>query len=79
MRFPRTLALLPALAAVLLPKCPMCIAAYLAAAGCGAAFANAVAPILLGGVRLAAIAAVVAVAFWTSRYALRALFARRMP
>jgi len=79
MRFPRTLAFLPTLAVLVLPKCPMCIAAYLTAVGCGAAFADAVAPILLGGVRLAAIGAVVAVAFWVSRYAFRALFVGRMP
>ena len=79
MRFPRTLAFIPTLAVLLLPKCPMCIAAYLTALGCGAAFANAVAPILLGGARLVAIAAVVSVAFWLSRYAFRTLFVGRMP
>ena len=62
MRFPRTLALLPALGALLLPKCPLCLAAYLTAAGCGAAFAQGVAPIVLGGARLVVIAAAAALA-----------------
>lgn len=62
MRFPRTLAFLPALGALLLPKCPLCLAAYLTAAGCGAAFAHAVAPYVLGGARLIAIAAALVLA-----------------
>ncbi|HKA87887.1 MAG TPA: hypothetical protein VKE22_09490, partial [Haliangiales bacterium] len=51
---PRITALLAALAAVLIPKCPMCIAAYLSAAGVGAAFARAVAPVVVGAGRVCA-------------------------
>ena len=56
MRVPRTLALVPALAAVLVPKCPFCLAAYLIAAGCGATVAHAVAPVVFVGARVLAVA-----------------------
>jgi hypothetical protein len=62
MRSPRTLALLPALAALLVPKCPLCVAAYLSAAGFGAALARAVAPVVVRGARVAAIAVAIALA-----------------
>ncbi|MFP2905925.1 hypothetical protein ACLESD_12875 [Pyxidicoccus sp. 3LFB2] len=40
-------AFLPALVAALLPKCPMCIAVYLSAAGIGASVAQGAAPWVL--------------------------------
>ena len=58
----RTLAFLPLLGVLLLPKCPLCLAAYLTAAGCGAAFANAVSPYVLDGTRLLAVAGAVLLA-----------------
>ncbi len=40
-------AFLPALVAALLPKCPVCVAVYLSAAGIGAGLANDAAPWVL--------------------------------
>lgn len=40
-------------------ECPLCFAAYLTAAGCGAALARAVAPIVVGGARVVVAMAVV--------------------
>jgi hypothetical protein len=37
----------PALAGALVPKCPLCVAAYLSAAGVGAGVASAAAPSLI--------------------------------
>ena len=67
MRIPRTYALLPTLAALLVPKCPLCLAAYLTAAGFGAALSRAVAPVVLRGARGLAVAAAIVLALraWT--------------
>jgi hypothetical protein len=43
----RVAASLTALAGLLLPKCPLCLAAWLSAAGAGASFARLAAPGLL--------------------------------
>ena len=47
-RASRIVASLLALTGVLLPKCPLCVAAYLSAAGLGASVAPAVAPGVVG-------------------------------
>lgn len=71
-------ALLPVLVGVLVPKCPVCIAIYLSAAGTGASIARGAAPLLVhAGNALVAIALVIlGMRLVRSRhYALLALFA----
>jgi len=70
MRLSHTLAFLPTLGVFLLPKCPLCVAAYLSAAGCGAAVARAVAPGLLTGARVVAVVVAVFVVLRLVRLAL---------
>jgi hypothetical protein len=55
-----------ALAGLLLPKCPLCLAAYLSAAGVGVSFAQGAAPILLR----VANGAVAAAIFWLAARAI---------
>jgi hypothetical protein len=66
-------ALLSALAGLLVPKCPLCLAAYLSAAGVGVSVAQGAAPILLrvaNGVvatALSGLAARVVLRMWKTR------------
>ena len=66
-------ALLSALLGVLVPKCPLCLAAYLTAAGAGVSVAQRAAPILL---RVANGLAAAACAWLVARLALRVWRAR---
>jgi len=61
-------ALFTALAGLLFPKCPLCLAAYLSAAGAGASAAQVAAPFLL---RAANALAAAAVAWLAARAAAR--------
>lgn len=65
---------LPALAGALVPKCPMCVAAYLSAIGAGASAASAAAPAI---VRAGHVAVILAVAVLGARLLVRARRARR--
>jgi hypothetical protein len=65
---------LPAVAAVLVPKCPMCVAAYLSAIGAGASAASAAAPAI---VRVGHLAVMLAVAMLGARLVARARRVRR--
>jgi hypothetical protein len=71
----RAAALLPLVAAALLPKCPMCLAAWLSALGAGASVAHGAAPLVI---RLARVLLVAAVAWWSTRLLLR-VWKRRLP
>jgi hypothetical protein len=65
---------LPALAGALVPKCPMCVAAYFSAVGAGASLASAAAPAI---VRAGHVAVILAVALLGARLLVRARRARR--
>jgi cytochrome bd-type quinol oxidase subunit 2 len=64
----------PALVGALVPKCPMCVAAYLSALGAGASTADSAAPAI---VRLGHLAVVLAVAILGARLLVRARRVRR--
>ncbi|RKH09303.1 hypothetical protein D7V97_16880 [Corallococcus sp. CA053C] len=63
-RASRLVAFLLALTGVLLPKCPLCIAVYLSAAGLGASAAHAVAPAIIGAGRMLVALAVGVLSAW---------------
>jgi predicted membrane-bound spermidine synthase len=68
-------ALAPWLALAALPKCPLCIAAYLCAIGVGAGVAAPLAGAMLPLARLAAVLSLVALALYALRRARRAALA----
>jgi len=59
-------AVAPWIALAALPKCPLCIAAYLSAIGIGAGVAAPLASVVLPAARGAAVVAVVASALWVA-------------
>jgi hypothetical protein len=61
----------PWIALAALPKCPLCIVAYLSAIGIGAGIAGPLASVALPIVRVAALASVVALTLWVARRARR--------
>lgn len=67
--------LAPAIALAVLPKCPLCVVAYLSAIGIGAGIAAPLAGVLVPVARVAAVAALVAIAVWAARRAHRAALA----
>ena len=60
----RIVASLLALTGALLPKCPLCVAAYLSAAGFGASAAHAVAPGIVGAGRMLVVLASGVLSAW---------------
>lgn len=68
-------AVAPWLALAALPKCPLCIAAYLCAIGVGAGVAAPLAGAMIPIARLAAVVSAVALALYALRRARRAALA----
>jgi hypothetical protein len=72
-------ALAPWIALAALPKCPLCIVAYLSAIGIGAGVAAPLASAALPAARVAAVVALLAIAFWIAHGVRRARHAALAP
>lgn len=70
-RASRIVAFLLALAGALLPKCPLCVAAYLSAAGLGASAAQWVAPGIVGAGKVLVVLSFGIASGWLGRRMLR--------
>ncbi|HEX3765470.1 MAG TPA: hypothetical protein VHW23_42535 [Kofleriaceae bacterium] len=57
---------MPGVALAVLPKCPLCVVAYLSAIGIGAGIASPLAGVLVPAARVAAVVALVAIALWAA-------------
>jgi hypothetical protein len=71
--------LAPWIALAALPKCPLCIVAYLSAIGIGAGIAAPVASAVLPVARVAAVVSLAVIALWIAHAARRARGAALVP
>ena len=69
----------PWIALAALPKCPLCIVAYLSAIGIGASVATPLASAMIPIARVAAVVALLAIAFWIAHGVRRARHAALAP